>query len=404
MKTILMLAGEPSGDLHASNLALELKRCGKDLRIIGTGGEKMRSAGVEILFDLKTLAVTGLIGVIKNYAKLKKIQTSLLAKIKKEKIDLIILVDYPDFNLRFAKKAQGSGVPIIYYISPQVWAWRRGRVNLIKKYIKKIFVIFKFEEELYKKEGIDAEFIGHPLLDIVRPSLSREAFFLGLRPAPCTLHPASYTVALLPGSRKRLVKKHLPIMLKAANIISKKLPDARFLISKSPSLNKTIYDQALKKHVGARNSNPVIARSPDSIGTTKQSLFSIVENGAYDLINASDAVLVISGTATLETAILGKPMVIIYKLPALEYILAKPLLRVKNIGLVNILAGKEIVPELIQLKARPARIAGEMVQLLTDEKKREGIINALAHVKNTLYPDGAAKRAAQSIVKLLESA
>jgi len=359
MKKILMIAGEPSGDLHASNLIRELKRLSPDVEIFGTGGDKMEAAGAKIIFHLRDLAVTGLFDVIKSLPKLRKIQKTLLSHVLypplpsgeragvRGKVDLIILVDYPDFNLRFAKKAYKLGVPIIYYISPQVWAWRKGRIKTIKKYIKKIFVIFKFEEELYKKAGVNVEFVGHPLLDIIKPTGQ-----------PANRPTGQLIIALLPGSRTGLIKRHLPIMLKAAKIISKELPNVRFLTSKSPG-------------------------------------------DALDLINASDAVLVTSGTATLETAILEKPMVIIYKLPILEYLIAKPLLLLKHIGLVNIVAGKEIVPELIQSRATPEIIAKNLINILTDKQKYGEIKNNLAAVKNSLYPSGASQRAAASILKLI---
>lgn len=378
IKKILMLAGEPSGDLHGSNLALELKRNSPGIEISGTGGEKMKSAGVVILFDLKDLAITGLLDVIRHIFKLKKIQTSLLSKIKEKKIDLVILIDYPDFNLRFAKKAHKEGVPIIYYISPQIWAWRKGRIRLIKKYVRKIYVIFKFEEELYKKEGMPVEFIGHPLLDIVKPQLTKEEF---IKTLPSDQRPATSdkVIALLPGSRKRLVKTLLPIMLRTAELIHEKLPGIRFLLSKSPSLDMKIYQKELNEF-----NLPL----------------TLLEGNTYDVINASDFVLSISGTSTLETAILGKPMAVIYKLPLLEYALAKPLLRLKNIGLVNIVAGKEIVPEFIQFNARPEKIAGACIDILSDNVSYETIKKRLSVVKESLFPGGASKKAALSILSL----
>lgn len=375
MKKIMMIAGEPSGDLHGSNLATELKKIMPRLEIFGTGGERMKNAGVNILFDLKALAMTGLLDVIKNYFRLKKIQTALLDKIKKEKPDLIILIDYPDFNLRFAKKVGRDGPPIIYYISPQIWAWRRHRIKLIKKYIKKIIVIFKFEEELYKKKGVPVEFVGHPLLDIVKPSVSREEFLKRFG-----IDANKKIIGLFPGSRTGLVKTHLPIILKSAEVIHKNFPEIKFLLSKSQTVDRKIYEDALKKI-----NLPVM----------------LIKDGAYDIISASDFVLAISGTITLETAILEKPMAIIYKLPLLEYILARPLLRLKNIGLVNIVAGRQIVPEFIQFKARPKIIADALLEILRNKQKCDEIKNNLAAVKTSLYPSGASQKAAESILSIL---
>lgn len=373
MQKIMMLAGEPSGDLHGSLLAIELKKVSPEIQLFGIGGEKMKAAGVNILFDIKDLAIIGLFDVIKNIFRLKRIQNILLDKVKQEKPDLIILIDYPDFNLRFAQKINNS-TPVIYYISPQVWAWRKGRIKLIKKYVKKIYVIFKFEEELYRKEGVPVEFIGHPLLDIVKPHLTKKDFLKQLR-----LKTTDKIIALLPGSRVRLVKTLLPIMLAASRLIYKKLPQVQFLISKSPSINIKIYEKILNKF-----DLPV----------------SLVEHKTYEIINSSDAVLAVSGTSTLETAILGKPMLIIYKLPFLEYHLARPLLRLKNIGLVNIVAGEEIVPEFIQFKARPKKIAETAIEILTDKARYESIKTKLSLVKNSLFPDAASKRAAASILNM----
>ncbi|MDD5449687.1 MAG: lipid-A-disaccharide synthase [Candidatus Omnitrophica bacterium] len=375
MKKIMMIAGEPSGDLHASNLALELKRNSPGIEIIGTGGDKMRAAGVELLFDLKDLAVTGLLDVIRQIFKLKRIQSSLLSRLKDQKIDLIILVDYPDFNLRFARKAKKSGVPVIYYISPQIWAWRKGRIKIIKKYVTKMYVIFKFEEELYKKAGVDVEFVGHPLLDII----GSQSHNVSAKP-PVGTTSQDKTIALLPGSRNRLVATLLPIMLKTAVQIHKKSPFVKFIISKSPSVKQGIYDKNLERY-----SLPV----------------NLIENKTYDLINASDFVITISGTSTLETAILRKPMAIVYKLPIIEYIIARPLLRLKNIGLVNIVAGREIVSEFIQFRAQPQKIADYALRLLSDEPRYEAIKKDLEGVKSMLQPSGASRAAALSILKFL---
>ncbi len=388
MKKIMIIAGEPSGDLHASNLALELKKQSPDIEISGTGGEKMRQAGVKLIFDLRDLAVTGLLDVIKSLSKLKKIQDALIDKIETEKPDLLVLVDYPDFNLRLAKRAKKEGIRIIYYISPQVWAWRKGRIRQIKKYVDKMIVIFKFEEELYKKAGVDVEFVGHPLLDIVKPTEKWGQFPMGTVPTP-----GGQIVALLPGSRRRLVKKHLPIMLEAAKDISDKLLNVHFFIAKSPSVDRHIYDEAINEYINAKRDVGAHSRVPLN--------YTLIDGNPYDTINTSDAVIVTSGTATLETAILEKPMVIIYKLPLLEYLIARPLLRLKHIGLVNIVAGEEIVPEFLQFDARPDIIADAIVELLQTKEKYDSIKNKLISVKNSLYPDNASRNAALSIIKFM---
>ncbi|MEI8176444.1 MAG: lipid-A-disaccharide synthase [Candidatus Omnitrophota bacterium] len=381
MKKIMMIAGEPSGDLHGSNLILALKNLSPDIDVFGTGGERMRAAGARLVFDLRDLAVTGLFDVIKNLARLIKIQRTLLSEISAERPDLLILIDYPDFNLRFAKKAKALGVPIVYYIGPQVWAWRKGRIRLLKKYIDKMIVIFRFEEDLYKKEGMPVEFFGHPLLDIVKPSLTRAEFLKVPQPRGEWPSPENRIVALMPGSRKGLVKRHLPIMLEAAALIYQRFPESYFLISKSPALNVAIYRQAIESL-----DLPV----------------TVVENDTYNVLNAADFVITISGTITLETAIMGKPMAIIYRLPWLEYLIARPLLRLKNIGLANIVAGKEIAPEFIQSRARADLIAADVIDLLEDPKRYEVMKEALARAATSLLPAGAAKGAAASIIRWLQ--
>ncbi|MCX5716215.1 MAG: lipid-A-disaccharide synthase, partial [Candidatus Omnitrophica bacterium] len=299
---IMILAGEPSGDLHASRLAVEIKKLSPQIKLFGMGGENMRHAGVDTIYDLKALAITGLLDVIKNYSRLKEIQNTLVQKALDEKPDLVVLVDYADFNLRFAKRLKKTGIPVIYYIPPQVWAWRKGRIKQIRRYIKKVYVIFKFEEALYREAEIPVEFIGHPLLDIVK-----------LPVASCQLPVKSPIIALLPGSRKRLVKTLLPIMIETAKLIREKLPTVKFIISKPLSLDKKIYEKFLKN-------------CPLPV--------TLMENKTYEIISAADLVLTVSGTSTLETAILGKPMVIIYKLPLFEYMLARPMLLIRNLGLV----------------------------------------------------------------------
>jgi len=373
MKKIMMIAGEPSGDLHGSSLASEIKKLSPKIELIGTGGKRMKQAGVRLFYELKDLGMVGLLDVIKAYFRLKSIQSTLLSKIKEEKPDLIIFIDFSGFNLRFATKAHKYGVPMVYYISPQVWAWRKGRIKVIKKYIKKMYCIFKFEEDLYRKAGVPVEFIGHPLLDVVTPHITHDELLKKLR-----LRSDNKIVALLPGSRKSLVKALLPTMLKAADIIHKKLPDVQFLISKSPAVDMKIYE-----HMVHDSHLPI----------------SLIESRTYEIINTADLVLTISGTATLETAILEKPLLILYKLRLLEYLLAKPLLRLKDIGLVNIVAGEMIAPEFIQFGTSPKKIAKEAVELLSDTARYEAMKKRLADVKAALYPDGASHRAAASILE-----
>lgn len=373
-KHILIICGESSGDLHAANLAKAIKEIAPEFRISGIGGTLLAQSGVNIYFDIKDLSVMGLFDVLKKLPKFFALKKFILHKISEEKPDLIILVDFSGFNLRLAKAIRNK-IPIIYYISPQVWASRPGRIKTLKKYISKIIVIFKFEEEFYKKYGVDASFLGNPLLDIVKPSISKDEFL-----ASCGLAKDKISVTLLPGSRKQEVERILPVMFKSAEIIQKNIKNVQFIVAKSPQVDWGLYN---KKLPGA------------SID------LKIVENKAYDCINASDFCLVASGTATLEVAIMQKPFLIIYKASLLNYLLYLPQVKVPFIGIVNILSNKKIIPEFIQFKATPERIACEALRLLKDPSAIEQIKENLTRIKSSLGESGAAGRSAQYIINFL---
>lgn len=375
-KHILIVCGEASGDLHAANLAKKILEISPGIKISGVGGTLLGNAGAKIIYDIKGLSIIGLFDVLKKLPQFFSLKKFILQKIKAEPPDIIILVDFSGFNLRLAKTINKT-IPIIYYISPQVWASRRGRIKTIKGYINKMLVLFKFEEEFYRRYGLDADFIGHPLLDIVRPAMEKKELLNNLE-----FSESKNTVALLPGSRRAEIKDILPVMLKAAILINKGIP-SQFVIAKSPYVEWDAYNRIIHR-----------------LNTGGMEL-KIVEGKTYDCLNITDFALVASGTATLETAIMQIPFCIIYKTGLLNYILYLPQVRVPYIGMVNIVAGKEIVPEFIQFGASPKKISAQVLKTLDNPSEIERIKNDLAKIKSLLGEKGASCRAAKIIVDFL---
>jgi len=372
-KKIIIICGESSGDLHAGNLAKALGELNPSIKISGVGGASLHQGGAEIYCDIKDLAVFGFFDVLKKLPKFFSLKKLILQKINEEKPDAIIFVDFAGFNLRLAKEINNR-IPTIYYISPQVWASRAGRIRTIKKYIQKMLVIFKFEEEFYKKCGINVDFVGHPLLDIIKPTMAKNELLNNLK-----FSESKITIALLPGSRKQEIENILPIMLKTAKLIRQKI-NAQFIIAKSPEVDWDTYNQKIK-------------------GFALD--IKIVEGKTYDCLNIADFCLVCSGTATIETAIMQKPFVVIYKMNILNYLLYRPQVKVPYIGMVNIVAAKKIIPEFIQFGASPRKIAREALKILKNPSEIERIKNSLAQVKTSLGEKGATFRAAQIITDFL---
>ncbi|MBI5124124.1 MAG: lipid-A-disaccharide synthase [Candidatus Omnitrophica bacterium] len=374
-KNILIVAGEPSGDLHASNLVTNLKALKSDLRFFGMGGALLKRTGVEIVFDISDLALVGAVEVVKNIFTVKKAYDSIIRKINSARPDLAILVDYPGFNLRLAKKLKKMSIPVAYYISPQVWAWGMDRIDIISECVKQMIVFFKFEEELYKAAGINAEFVGHPLVDVVKVTSKREDVL-----KKYGLSPQKTTIALLAGSRTLEVKSFLKIMISACEIIKDDLKDVQFIVSKHPSIQPILYEEAIK------NSNSDI---------------KVVEGDTYNIVGASSFAIVASGTATIETAIIGTPFLVVYKASLITFLLYRLVRTIPFVGLVNVIAKKEVVPELIQYDFTPQNTASKTIAILTDESKISSMRDELAKVKSSLGAPGACLRAAQSIIQLL---
>lgn len=376
-KTLVIIAGEASGDLHASHLVEELKTLYPSARFYGLGGGKLRAVGVNLWHDLTALAVVGFVEVLKNYGRFKRIFDDTLEKIVALRPDAVILVDYPGFNLRLVRALKGHGIRVVYFISPQVWAWGRQRIRLIRRHVDLMLVLFKFEEDLYGDGAFKVTCVGHPLLDAVRPTRTRAELL-----ADIGFEDRAPVVGLLPGSREREIRALLPVMLAGSRLIHKKYPRSQFLICRAATVPRQFYKDALD-------------------AATPEFPYKILDDNTYNGIEASDVVLVASGTATLETAILGRPMLILYKVSVLTWLMAKLCIRIPHIGLVNVVAGKKVVPELIQFDANPKKVAAAFGALWEDTAQLEATRRALAGVKAGLGAPGASRRAAEAIASFL---
>jgi len=373
-RKILIITGEESGEMRAAPLLRAIKHYAPGTRFIGIAGDRCRNEGVETFADIRELAVMGFVEVIKHYPRLKKIFELTLQKARDEKPDLAILVDYPGFNLRLAIKLKKMGIKVVYYVSPQVWAWKASRVKIIKKVVDRMMVLFPFEKDFYSKHHYNADFVGHPLLDEVHAGTEASAFRTQLG-----LDTKRTVIGLLPGSRHNEIVRLLPMIYAAANILKENNPKLQFILLQA----KTISDELLGKYARL---------APEGLKITRE---------YYNGINASDFCIVASGTATLETGILNKPMVVIYKTAWLTSALVRLVIKIKNVSLVNIVAGKKIVEELIQENATPARIIKEIQSLLDSPAKTQTMRNELAAIRTKLGNPGASQRAAKVVVEEL---
>ncbi|MGB4845594.1 MAG: lipid-A-disaccharide synthase [Ferruginibacter sp.] len=370
-----IIAGEASGDLHGSNLIKELKKRDIAADIRCWGGDKMQAAGATLVKHYKELAFMGFLEVIKNLRTILKNIKLCKADILRYKPTAIILIDYPGFNLRIAKWAKENNIKVIYYISPQVWAWKENRVQLIKDCVHKMLVILPFEKEFYKKWNYEVEYVGHPLVEVVDEFINHQQQTTNL-PTGQAGNKQLTTIALLPGSRQQEILKKLPIMLEVA----KHFPDYQFVVAKAPGLDESFYAELLAPYKNV----------------------SSVVNKTYELLVQSKAALVTSGTATLETALFGVPEVICYKGSAFSYQIAKRLIKIKFIGLVNLIMDKEVVKELIQDELTVKNLKHELNLLLTDETKQKQLKEDYASLKALLSRGGhASANAAQSIYSYL---
>jgi len=378
-KRILMIAGEASGDLHGAKLASALLRADSKVSLEGVGGRLMKSAGVDLMGDIQDLGVVGVVEVLSHWGSIWNIYRKVRERLYQKPPDLVVFIDYPDFNLRMARIARGVGVPTVYYIGPQVWAWRRGRVRTIARLIDKMLVIFPFEKEFYDTAGVDCEFVGHPLLDDLDALPPRTTLRSRLG-----LHPDRTTIGLLPGSRRQEVSRLLPAMLQAMGRLKKRVPQLQLVLAVAPSLDSGVVES-------------IVSGFGSGLGVVS------IPGRADEVISASDAVVVASGTATLQAAIHETPMVIVYKVSGLTYLLGRMLIQTEHIGLANLVAGKRIVPELLQSSVTGQEIEEEVYRILTDTVYTEEIRKGLSQVRAKLGSPGASARAAQLILDLLEA-
>jgi lipid-A-disaccharide synthase len=376
-RRVLIVAGEASGDLHGANLVRALRRHDPGIMVSGIGGMRMKQAGVEILVPASEMAVVGItealfrLGIIiKARQKMKNLLKSIPSP------ELIILIDYPDFNIHLASLAKRWKVPVLYYISPQVWAWRRGRINKLAKRVDRMAVILPFEEDLYRNKGVDVTYVGHPLLDAIPEHFNREEAIEKLN-----LQNASPVVGLLPGSRQEEIENTLPFMVKAVEILSSRYSQIECLLPVAPTVSVDLV------HSYLADSNVAIHISDLDI---------------YRTLTACDLALVASGTATLETAIMGVPMVVVYRVSPVTYWFGKRLVNVPYISLANFVAGKQIVPELIQDEFNPERLAEEAFRILEDLQERENMIRNLKAVKNGLGEGGASEKTARIAIEMMD--
>jgi lipid-A-disaccharide synthase len=366
----MLSCGEPSGDLYAGALAGELRRRVPSAEIFGFGGEHLRRAGARLVGDFAGISVTGLTEVLRvlprSYAMLRR----LVRAARETRPDVFVAIDFPDFNFRLMAALQRLDIPIVYYISPQLWAWRPGRMKTMKQVVDRVLVIFPFEEELYRREGVDAQFVGHPLVDLARASEPRDAFL-----SAHGLDPARPTVALLPGSRPNEVARILPGIAGAIPLIAARVPNVQFVVAAAPSLPAHLFQ---------------------AIGDDA----TIVRGRADDVLAASDVVITASGTATVQAALHERPMVVVYRLSELTYRIGKPFVKVDTYALANLVAGRRVVPELIQQDFTPQRVADETVSFLTDSGRYTAVRDALREVRAKLGAPGASGRAAAAILEV----
>jgi lipid-A-disaccharide synthase len=373
-KKIMIITGEVSGDLIGAALIKELKSSDKNIKLFGIGGDKMNAEGMELIYHSDKMAFLGFVEVVKHLPFIRKVQNHLIEVIKEKNIKSVVLIDYPGFNLSIAKKLKALGVKVIYYVSPQIWAWAKGRIKKVKKYVDKMLVVFPFEVEFYKKENIDVEYVGHPLPERVNrySFLSRDEFFRKFN-----LDEKKDILLVMPGSRKQEVKEIFPEAIKAADRLSKEF-NLQIVVARSKNIDE--------------NYLHIIS------GGEK---FISVEGYNYELMRYSRFGIIKSGTSTLEVGYFSLPMVIVYKTSPITYLIGKQLVKLDKIGMVNILLDEKVVPELIQTEAVSENIFKEASKILSDNRLFENTRIKLAQVKEKLGSDGASVKAAKIILETL---
>lgn len=376
MTRVMISCGEASGDLFASALVRELHRQRPAAEVLGFGGERLAAAGAELIGDYRGLTVTGLVEAIRVLPQALRMQRALVDRARRDRPDALVVIDFPDFNFRLASAFRTLGIPVVYYVCPQLWAWRPGRIHALRLIATKALVVFPFEPEYYARRHLAVEFVGHPLLDLARAGADRTALC-----AEVGLDPSQPIVALLPGSRPNELRTILPTMAAAVPIIRRKLPGVQFLVARAPHL-------------------------PDALFTPLSGIDAprvILEGRTDDVLAACDVVVTASGTATVQAAIHEKPMVIVYRLSSITYRLGKPLVRLPYYGMANLVAGERIVPELIQSGFTPEAVAAETLRYFTDEPYAARTRARLRDVHQRLGTPGASARAASRVLEVCDA-
>ena len=371
---VMISCGEPSGDLYAGALAAEILKLDPSITITGFGGDRLAAAGATLVENFSGLSVTGLLEVVRLLPRTYATYRRLVAEAESSRPDVFVAIDFPDFNFALARALKKRGIPVVYYISPQLWAWRSGRMNTMRRVVDRVLVIFPFEEPIYREAGVPVQWVGHPLLDVSPPSRSRDVF---LRESG--LDPLAPVVALLPGSRTNELKEILPTLIAAAAKIRARVPSVQFIVARAPHLKDALF-------------GPL--HELESTGAVVRRL----EGQADDVLAAADVALVASGTVTVQAALHECPMVVVYRLSALTYRLGKPFVKVNTFAMANLVAGRRVVPELIQEAFTPDTVAAEALRVLTDPAYAARVRRDLRDVKGRLGDPGASRRAAAAVL------
>jgi lipid-A-disaccharide synthase len=369
----MISCGEASGDLYAGALVDALREIDPGVEVFGFGGERLRAAGADLIGDYRGFSVTGLSEALPVLSRSWKMLNALREAARTRRPDVFVAVDFPDFNFRLLPAMRALGVKVVYYVSPQLWAWRPARLETIRRYVDRMLVIFPFEKALYERAGVPVEFVGHPLVDLARAGQPRDAFLRANK-----LDPARPVLALLPGSRPSELRHVLPGLAAAAPLVAARVPGVQFLVARAPALDDGLFA-------------PLDAVRAAGLPV------AIVTGATDDVLASADAVVTASGTATVQAALHGAPMVIVYRLSAFTYAVGRRFVRVSSYGMVNLVAGRLIVPELIQDQFTPEAVAAEAASLLTDRARAEAMRRDLATVRATLGSPGASRRAARAL-------
>ncbi len=374
---LMIVAGEASGDLHGAKLILELKKLLPDLTCYGIGGENMRKAGVSTIVDVSELSVIGLTEVIRHYHRLRKILNRMKGELKHNRPDMLVLIDSPDFNLPLAKEARRLGTKVMYYISPQVWAWRSSRVQVIKKCVDMMATVFPFEEKFYREAGVPVKYVGHPLVEDAYSTADRTTFLKDLR-----LHAGKKLVGIFPGSRTSEVEYNFPVLIEAASALTKKCPEIQFIVP----VASTLPAEAVEKFT---------CKTPLDITTTSANI--------YDVIHACDAIAATSGTVTLQITLMQTPMLIVYRVSPVTYQILNRLVNFSYAGIANVIAGREISREFIQHEATPGNIADELERLLSDPAYSARMKSEMSEIRKILGKKNGSIEAARLAAHLIQA-